>query len=328
MANALTTVDFHGQALLVTLIDGQPAVALRPVCDAIGLDWQAQLQRIKRNPVLAEGVCITTTPSQGGPQQTTCLPLNMLNGWLFGISASRVKPELRERLIQYQRECFDVLARHFGAAPAQPYSVSPDQTLSAEQAQTLRSLLQDFAKSMPKDLQAQIMVQGWSKLKAHFKVDYRHIPANQFTEAVSILSRHIAQWAPADPQKTTAPALDLTGGPAMQAAHEAACQYIDNLRSGQQQRWDLPPEVLQGLVLDALMSQRFIVSFGYGHGMSINPIARDAYVLPSSKWASAIESGDAHLPPEELARLANVCTQRMARALQRRLPPAQPPALA
>lgn len=95
-----------------------------------------------------------------------------------------------------------------------PYSVAPGQTLSAEQADTLRGLLTSFAESMPKDLRAQIMIQGWSKLKAHFKADYRHIPAGQFTEAVSILGRHIAHWAPADPQKTliglTAPAADYT----------------------------------------------------------------------------------------------------------------------
>ena len=46
------------------------------------------------------------------------LPLDKLNGWLFGVSVLRVKPELRERLTQYQAECFDVLARHF--LPAQP----------------------------------------------------------------------------------------------------------------------------------------------------------------------------------------------------------------
>ncbi|RRD43511.1 hypothetical protein EII18_02910 [Comamonadaceae bacterium OH3737_COT-264] len=149
---------------------------------------------------------------------------------------------------------------------------------------------------------------------------YQDIAAADFDAALAFINRWQAQ--------PKAPALDLTGGPDMQAAHEAACQYIDAVRSGQQTRWDLPPEVLQGLVLDALMSQRFIVSFGYRQGMSINPIARDAYILPASQWAKAIESGDAHLPPEELARLANVCTQRMARALQRRLPPSQPPALA
>ena len=120
MANAITPVEFHGATLSATIIDGVPFVAMRPICEAIGLDWAAQFTRIKRQPVLAKGVVVTTTPSAGGDQQTVMLPLSLLNGWLFGVSVSRVKPELRERLTQYQAECFDVLARHFGAAPAAP----------------------------------------------------------------------------------------------------------------------------------------------------------------------------------------------------------------
>jgi prophage antirepressor-like protein len=79
--------------------------------------------------------------------------------------------------------------------PAAPYSVSPDQTLSAEQAATLRNMLDEACKTLAKDLQGVFMMQGWSKLKAHFKSDYRHIPAAQFTDAVSIVSRHVVQFS-------------------------------------------------------------------------------------------------------------------------------------
>lgn len=41
------------------------------------------------------------------------LELDYLNGWLFGIDANRVKPELRQRVIDYQRECYKVLADYF-----------------------------------------------------------------------------------------------------------------------------------------------------------------------------------------------------------------------
>ena len=37
----------------------------------------------------------------------------MLNGWLFGVDANRVKDEIRPKLIRYQEECFDVLHQHF-----------------------------------------------------------------------------------------------------------------------------------------------------------------------------------------------------------------------
>lgn len=77
------------------------------------------------------------------------------------------------------------------------YRVTPKQTLSAEQADELRSLITTHAETLPKGSQAAFVIQAWSKLKAHFGVGYRQIPANRFTEALSILARHVAgQSAP------------------------------------------------------------------------------------------------------------------------------------
>jgi hypothetical protein len=42
-----------------------------------------------------------------------CLPLDFISGFLFGISAQRVKPEIKDRLIRYQKECYKVLAEAF-----------------------------------------------------------------------------------------------------------------------------------------------------------------------------------------------------------------------
>lgn len=81
------------------------------------------------------------------------------------------------------------------AAPqSAPYSVQPGQTLSGEQAATLRNMLHDGVKKLPKAEQGSAMVIGWSKLKAHFNVGYRQIPAAEFHEALSILARHLAAW--------------------------------------------------------------------------------------------------------------------------------------
>jgi len=114
---ALVPVSFHGDTLMAVAIEGRHYISIRSVCDAVGIDYSAQRQRIMRHAVMAEGVVVITTPSAGGPQETLCLPLDKLNGWLFGVNTSRVRPELRDKLIAYQRECFDVLAQHFGVAP-------------------------------------------------------------------------------------------------------------------------------------------------------------------------------------------------------------------
>lgn len=71
------SVDFHGDEILATLVEvkgtKQVYIPLRPICDYLGLDWSAQLQRLKRDTVLSEvmsSVVITPTlvTEQGNKQ--------------------------------------------------------------------------------------------------------------------------------------------------------------------------------------------------------------------------------------------------------------------
>jgi chromosome segregation ATPase len=39
------------------------------------------------------------------------LPLDLLGGWIFGVTTSKVRPELREKLIRYREECYRELQR-------------------------------------------------------------------------------------------------------------------------------------------------------------------------------------------------------------------------
>src|SRR4051794_29942915 len=119
------SVDFYGDAIpAAQLADGAIWVPVRPICEQLGVDWSSQRQRINRDPVLreAQGVVVITTP--GGEQSALCLPLKLLPGWLFGLNASRVKEELREKILRYQRDCYEVLWNAFKAdvlpAPATP----------------------------------------------------------------------------------------------------------------------------------------------------------------------------------------------------------------
>ncbi|GAB3471937.1 phage antirepressor N-terminal domain-containing protein [Azotobacter salinestris] len=123
----LDTVSFHGHDLtVITTPAGEHLVAMKPICEAIGLSWRGQNERIQRHEVLKEGMRVIRTPSTGGEQETICLPLDYLNGWLFGVDASRVKPEIRERLVQYQRECFAALAAYWQQGEAvNPRTVAP-----------------------------------------------------------------------------------------------------------------------------------------------------------------------------------------------------------
>lgn len=82
---------------------------------------------------------------------------------------------------------------------ATPYTVQPSDKLDAKQQATLRELLETHAKRLPPEKQGPAILRGWSKLKAHFKVGYRDIPADQFTDAVSLLSRHVCELSVVEP---------------------------------------------------------------------------------------------------------------------------------
>jgi hypothetical protein len=108
---------YDDQLIAVRLEDGSIQVPLRHLCELLGIDWSAQRQRVNRDPVLSRKVGFVvvtpTNPSTGGNPNMLCMPLEYLNGWLFGISANRVKPVLRDRIIRYQEECYRVLAEAF-----------------------------------------------------------------------------------------------------------------------------------------------------------------------------------------------------------------------
>ncbi|OLU22895.1 hypothetical protein BVH03_21830 [Pseudomonas sp. PA15(2017)] len=109
------TVDFHGQALTVITDGDQHLVAMKPISDNIGLSWSGQFERIKRDEVLATCVRVIRIQLPGDTQarDNIFLPLDMLNGWLFGIDVSRCRKETQPALIQYKRECYAVLAAHW-----------------------------------------------------------------------------------------------------------------------------------------------------------------------------------------------------------------------
>lgn len=112
--NQVQNISFHGQTVPVFTRNQTHYVAMKPIVENIGLDWVSQHKKIQRNEILKSGMVMMTIPaSDGKTYETACLPLDYLNGWLFGVDARRVKPEIKDRLLTYQRECFRVLNNHF-----------------------------------------------------------------------------------------------------------------------------------------------------------------------------------------------------------------------
>ncbi len=179
--NQLVTVAFNGQAILAVLVDGKPFVAMKPIIENIGLQWEAQYKRILRHPGLKGSMSMMDIQVDGDVQrrQYLCLPLSMLNGWLFGVDVNRVKEEIKPKLVQYQRECFDVLAKHFMPA-RRPHNPAIDyDRISPAQAQDLKELVHSIV-----DAKVQGFGETWARLHKKFRVNsYLELPATKFDEA-------------------------------------------------------------------------------------------------------------------------------------------------
>ena len=111
--NGLQVVRFHEDELTVLESEDKKLVALKPIVENLGLNWDSQRQKINRDPVLSKGTVVITAPSNGGPQDMTFLELKLLAFYLAKITITRVNKKSRPKLILYQTECADVLNNYF-----------------------------------------------------------------------------------------------------------------------------------------------------------------------------------------------------------------------
>ncbi|MEQ5740526.1 phage antirepressor N-terminal domain-containing protein, partial [Providencia rettgeri] len=111
--NSVSTINvpFHGNNLYVVNYNGEPHVPMKPIVEGMGLDWKSQFSKIKSR--FSKGMVEITIPTKGGEQSMICLALRKLAGWLHTISPNKVKAEIRDKVIQYQEECDDVLYEYW-----------------------------------------------------------------------------------------------------------------------------------------------------------------------------------------------------------------------
>ena len=109
-----TTINFNGVDIVVANKDGKAFLPIKPICEAIGIAFQSQNDKIKEHPILRSVVTIiVTTGADGKKYEMVCLPVKYVYGWLFTINPGKVAPDARENVERYSRECYEVLYNHF-----------------------------------------------------------------------------------------------------------------------------------------------------------------------------------------------------------------------
>ena len=102
-------VPFNGQQIITAMTAGVAYVAMKPIVENLGMSWSTQQTKLMKQISKFNCVHMNMVAADGKLRRLLCLPLKKLNGWLFSINPEKVRADIRDKLIQYQEECFTVL---------------------------------------------------------------------------------------------------------------------------------------------------------------------------------------------------------------------------
>ncbi|WP_299576604.1 phage antirepressor N-terminal domain-containing protein [uncultured Sunxiuqinia sp.] len=104
-------LEFNGKVIYFVAADGQYWIALKPICEALGVDFEAQRKNLKEDEILAQLPSEQTVVAADGKlRKMLCLPEFYIYGWIFQIQSQS------EDLLKYKWECYRVLYEHFHGA--------------------------------------------------------------------------------------------------------------------------------------------------------------------------------------------------------------------
>lgn len=109
----LIPIPFHGGSIQAVRDGDDVLVAIRPVCEVVGLDYSAQYRRLHRQP-WATVAMTAAVAADGKTRELAMVDRRTFTMWLATIDTGRIKSDAaREVLVQYQREAADALDRYF-----------------------------------------------------------------------------------------------------------------------------------------------------------------------------------------------------------------------
>lgn len=104
----------NGISLQVVADEREQLVAVKPVCEILGVAYPPQYTKLKEHPIFGPVITLSVTTGLDGKEyEMVCIPLRYFPGWLFSINPDNVKEEVRDQLIEYQMKCNDILYDYF-----------------------------------------------------------------------------------------------------------------------------------------------------------------------------------------------------------------------
>jgi hypothetical protein len=154
-------LKFNGRSIYMLAVDGTWWIAIKPICEALGVDFKAKHKILKKDEILNQLSSIQTiVGADGKPHPMSCLPERYIYGWIFGLESKS------EGLARYKMECHDILFDYFHGTITQrsnllmvrqdardKYNEAKDALEQMEQTKKVRDAkktLDDISKSLDK----------------------------------------------------------------------------------------------------------------------------------------------------------------------------------
>lgn len=114
MKTQTRTVAVINDTKILVIENGKKLVPIKPICDALGVQYPTQKEKIENDEILSSTVRLSrTVAADGKEREMFCIPLKFVFGWLFTINPANVKEEAREAVIQYKLACYNALYQSF-----------------------------------------------------------------------------------------------------------------------------------------------------------------------------------------------------------------------
>ena len=87
MEKIKTLAKVNEVAIQVVEKDSEKLVPIKPICDALGVNFASQYSKLKEDGFLNSVVVLSATTGLDGKQyEMVCLPYEFIFGWLFTIN--------------------------------------------------------------------------------------------------------------------------------------------------------------------------------------------------------------------------------------------------
>jgi hypothetical protein len=109
MPNELKTIDFHGDKIETFEANGERWVAMRRICENLGMAWGYQSQKLEEQREKFNCSDIRTVAEDGKTRKMLAIPTRNLALWLACINPNKVAEHVRPKLERYHKECAKAL---------------------------------------------------------------------------------------------------------------------------------------------------------------------------------------------------------------------------